>query len=246
MKRMFLVLLLAAGTAACASSPTTDTVKQVLTQRWMSLRPAWAAERNVLFEEVRAAGHGSDSWTFRVTASVRDYGKGYPTNHYYGQTCVGRFENAEFVLHSNGAQWNADGAFTAPSSQCQPNPSDGVSSIPLQTLQGSAASNGPVAAPPAAHRSGGVAEGPYECWSGSEAQGTLNFTILTGGRYRDSSGKAGAFAFTPADRHIAFHGGSLDGGFPAGDYSIYYEPQGVPTVSIRNAGGDEIAFCQKR
>jgi hypothetical protein len=33
---------------------------------------------------------------------------------------------------------------------------------------------------------------------------------------------------------------------PTGFYAVYHAPQGLPTMSIRNAGGNEAAFCQKR
>ncbi len=241
-----MAVLLGLACLAQAAAPNVETAKQVLTKRWMDLRPDWAAERNVLFEDVRALGHTTSSWTFEVTATVRDYGRGYPPNRYYGQTCVGRFDNIQFSIWTDGVQWKADGMFTAPSTKCHENPAANVSSIPVQTLRGTPTGGAPVVAPPAPERSGGVVEGQYECWSNGQARGLLNFTIVAGGRYLDSSGKPGSFAFSPANSRITFRGGVWGGGVPAGYYSIYYEPQGRPTVSIRSQGGSEVAFCQKR
>lgn len=139
--------------------------------------------------------------------------------------------------------WLVDGRLTPDLSKTQSkdNPSAGVSSIPLTTLQGSAAPAGSVSSPAIA-RSGGVAEGSYECWSGRNAN--MKFAILAGGRYTDSQGNAGTFTFTPCTQKIAFAGGALNGG--AGYAPVYYGPQGRPTVSFRNPSGDEVAFCQKK
>jgi hypothetical protein len=133
-----------------------------------------------------------------------------------------------------------------PDKQCKPNPSAGVSSIPLQSLSGTAAPSGPVAAAPAMARSGGgVAQGSYECWSGRYASMGQNFSIAAGGRYTDTAGNPGTFTFDPGTQRVVFRGGALDSSTK--DYTtIYYEPQGRPTVSFRNRSGNEVVFCQKK
>lgn len=223
-----------------------DGAKQILNEKLMALKPASAAERNVLFQDVRIVAKGGGRYQVTISARVRDYDAGFPRNRYYGRTCVGTFQNESYTVSpASTGGWLVDGRLTPDLSktQCKDNPSAGVSSIPLNTLQGSAAAAGTVSSPAMA-RSGGVAEGSYECWSGRNANMMLNFAILPGGRYTDSKGHPGTFAFTSATQKIAFTGGALDGG--AGYAPVYYEPQGRPTVSFRSPTGDEVAFCQKK
>jgi hypothetical protein len=92
----------------------------------------------------------------------------------------------------------------------------------------------------------GVAQGVYQCWSSGRANLTLNFSVRGANHYTGYNGSAGTFSFAAASQRITFKGGSLDGVMPPGFYSIYHAPQGRPTVSFRNAGGSEIAFCQKK
>jgi hypothetical protein len=229
-----------------AAGPSADTLKQVLARKLMLLKPSEAAERDVLFQTVQP---GSGMNTFRVTAIIRDYTAGYPKNRYYGQTCIRRFDNANFVLvpGPSGA-WDVEGALTPPleSQQCKPNPEEGVSSIPLSSLQGSPAPGGnPQAAAPATGAGGKVATGSYECWANGTPRMLLNFTIRSATQYTGSDGKPGSYGFDAGNGRISFHGGALDGILPNGFYSIYYEPQGRPTVSFRNASGSEVSFCQR-
>jgi hypothetical protein len=93
---------------------------------------------------------------------------------------------------------------------------------------------------------GAVAQGVYECWSSGQANFMLNFSITGAHQYSGANGGSGSFAFDAASKRIAFKGGSLEGAMPAGFYTIYYAPQGRPTVSFRNPSGNEAAFCQKR
>jgi hypothetical protein len=72
----------------------------------------------------------------------------------------------------------------------------------------------------------------------------LNFTIRSGSQYIGSDGKPGSYSLSAGGR-ITFRGGALDGVLPAGFYTVYYVPQGTPTVSFRNSGGSEVSFCQK-
>src|SRR5262249_33583562 len=119
-------------------------------------------------------------------------------------------------------------------------------SIPLQGLPGTPASATPIAAPAPLARSNGIVEGAYECWAFSQARPLLNFTIRSGGTYIGSDGKSGAFSFDAAFQRVIFTTGALSNVLPAGFYTIYYEPQGRPTVSFRNSHGDEESFCQKQ
>jgi len=233
---------------AHAAGLTVDTAKQVISQQLLKLRPDGVSERNVLFQQARAGAESGNSYQFVVTVLIRDYEPGYPRNRYYGQTCVARLDNEQYTLWSGGGEWHVDGRLTPDLSTktCKPNPDAGVSSIPVQGLPGAPAGAGPMAAAPAPARStGGVAEGPYVCWAFKEAVPGLNFTIRSGGQYLDNQGKAGTFT-VDANARVTFHGGAVPGSIPDGMYAAYYEPQGRPTVSIRNATGDEAVACQKQ
>ena len=105
----------------------------------------------------------------------------------------------------------------------------------------------PVSTAAAAQGAGGaVAQGVYECWSSGQANFMLNFTITGPHQYSGANGRGGSFAFDASSKRITFKDGSLAGAMPAGFYSIYYVPQGRPTVSFRSPSGNEAAFCQKK
>ena len=242
------VLLLGCGAtslAPAASAPSIETAKQVLDQKWQKLKPDGMTERNVLFQDVRAGAVNAGSYPFRVTAIIRDYGPGYPRNGYYGETCVARIEGETYTLWAGATGWQVDGRMTPDLSakKCQKNPVAGVSSMPLQTLPGTPAPSGPIASA-GPQRSGGLVEGPYTCWSNGQSRPLLNFTIRGSGQYVGADGSAGTFTFDPASSRVTFKGGPL-GDLGHGFSTIYYEPQGRPTVSIRGASGAEAAFCQK-
>jgi hypothetical protein len=220
--------------ALAADAPSADTLKRVLGQQLQKLRPVGFTERNVLFQEVRAGTPGARYW-FQVTATIRDYGPGYPANHYYGETCVGHMDKSPFELvRDEFGEWEVQGKMSLTTSdgrQCKPNPSAGVTSIPLTTLAGSPAPAGPAAAPPppapAAGKPTGLSTGKdgahgsvtaksYACVfyidsPSSTLQTVPGFTIKAGGKYMDADGKNGTYTFDPAQALITFHGGSMNG-----------------------------------
>ena len=209
---------LASVSSGYAQAPTVDTLKQVLNQRLQKLRPDGSTERNVLFQEVRAGNASGGDYPFQVTALVRDYGPGYPANRFYGETCVGRMDKRIFRMSRNDfGEWQVEGAMTITSSdgrQCKPNPSAGVSSIPLSSLQGAAAPAGtppPAPAPPAGQGSSALATGEYACYgSGGTLLIGLGFKVVGNGKYTDLDRKSTG-AFTVQGNSITFHGGHLDG-----------------------------------
>jgi len=144
---------IALAAVAAAAGLDAEGAKQALNVKWQKLRPASAAERNVLFQNVKLVSGGGTSYIFHVTALVRDYEAGYPANRYYGQTCVGNIDG-DYTIHSQGGAWEVDGVMTPPTHKCQPNQSAGVSSIPVSSLQGTQAGSGPMAAAPALEKSG--------------------------------------------------------------------------------------------
>lgn len=231
------------------AAPTVDTLKQALERRLLSLKPGGMTERQVLFEEVRAGKPSGGTYPFQVTASIRDYGPGYPANNFYGETCVGRMEKWSFELSRDAfGEWQVQGRMTITGpGQCKRNPAARVSSIPLASLSGSAAPaaavapKGPAAPKPqnaaAAGAASGAKNGSYECWFFTSPRPGLNFTLQGGGRYLDSEKKAGSY--TNDAGKLSFKGGALDG-----QSAVYHEPRGKPTVSFRNSQSREIAFCE--
>lgn len=214
----FSIAALVYAPLASAQAPTVDMLKQVLQQRLQKLRPTGISERNVLFQEVRAGTKKGDEYPFLVTALIRDYEPGYPANRYYGQTCVGRMAERRFSLFPDEfGRWEADGAMTVtsgPDRTCKPNPSAGVSSIPLATLQGSAA---PAGAPPAATapQAQGAAStlpaGEWACYgTGGRLLIGLGFRVASDGKYTDLDRKSTG-TYTIQGSVISFHGGHLDG-----------------------------------
>lgn len=264
MKNVVSLSLTAAAILACvaqpvalgAAAPNVDTLKQALEKKLQKLRPDGMSERNVLFNDVRAGQGNAGSYPFRVSLTIRDYGAGYPRNHYYGQTCVSKIEQGVYTLSPDDfGGWNVEGRMTPDLSEkkCQNNPSAGVSSMPLSGLAGTPAPSGKVeavsstAAPSQARPAAGgvVAPGPYECWSNGEARGGMNFTVKGNGQYVDSDGKSGSFTVMPSTGKMTFNSGGLSDLGP-GFSALYYEPQGHPTVSFRSNRGAEAAFCQKK
>lgn len=208
----------ASVTVLCAQAPTVDTLKQVLNQRLQKLRPDGSTERNVLFEEVRPGKSSGGDYPFQVSALIRDYGPGLPANRFYGETCVGHMDKRVFIMSRDDfGQWKVEGAMTVTSSdgrQCKPNPSAGVSSIPLASLQGTAAPAG--APPPAPPPAGGgdsssMPTGEYACYgSGGRLLIGLGFRNLGNGKYTDLDRKSTG-TYTIQGGTITFHGGHLDG-----------------------------------
>ena len=245
MRSVFLFTV-ACGIAA-AQTPTSEAVQQTLTQRLMALKPDSAAERNVVFQALRPGHMDGGAFKFHATVLVRDYERGYPRNRYYGNTCVGKLDG-DFTMSPNGAGgWIVSGAMTPPLDQkvCKPNPGDGVSSIPLSTLQGTVAQAGSPQPPPvtaAGAAAGAVRLGSYECWAYGQARMLMNFRITSATQYVDSEGKSGTYAVNGG--RIVFRGGLLDGVLPAGFYSTYEMVQGRPKVSFRNSGGSEVQYCE--
>lgn len=251
-----LALLIAASDVASAQQPSAETLKQVLTARLLALLPSGYAQRKVLFQEVRPGTPGPGSFPFQVTALIWDYGAGYPANRYYGDTCVGQMNKWVFTLSPDSfGDWKLDGRLTVTGADrnCKPNPSAGVSSIPLASLSGTPAAGTPAAPPRAPTPAGGagsptagnLARGNYECWANGSPSLLLNFTVLSGTQYKGSDGKLGNYSLDAATGRMAFRGGDLDGALPEGFQAFYRLRQGRPTVSFQSPRGAEATFCQK-
>lgn len=219
-----LVLLAASLTAvshAAQPAPSADILKHALTKKLQKLTPAGMTERQVLFQEVRAGTPTGASYPFQVTAVLRDYGPGYPANRFYGTTCVNHFDKARFALFRNEfGEWDVEGAMTPPlaTQDCKPNPSGGVSAIPLSTLTGAAAPAGnPPPAPAPANpggtqgSGGGVAPGRYECWANGQARLLLNSPLLR---------KISKVDVTVSFNHVMIYSRDIPRGSPASDRRV--------------------------
>jgi hypothetical protein len=199
-----------------AQAPSADTFKQVLTRQLMALKPTGFTERNVLFEAVQPGVPSGGAYPFLVTATVRDYGPGYPSNRYYGQTCVGRMERWRFNMSRDEfGEWRVQGRMTITDGTCLDNPSAGASSQPLAQLRGQPAGTadaaGEAAAPPATARGNAPAIGEWACY-GTGGRRLLGFTLQRGGTYLDGDGaRAGTYAHDAAAGTVTFRGGAMDG-----------------------------------
>ena len=242
-----LAFALAASLACSAQGgPTSDEFKQVLNKKLQALLPTGMTERNVLFQDLKAGAKNGGTYLFMVTALVRDYGPGYPPNHYYGSTCVQRFENAQFSMYRNGfGQWDIDGALNPPAAtgQCKDNPAEGVSSMPVSSLNGTLAPTGEPAAATSTD-AGSIKAGQYACWASSTPQSGLNFKITSSSSYIGSDSKPGSYTLDSGTGQVTFKSGSLAGAMSAGYHWTYDIPGGRPTASLRDAGNREVLYCQ--
>jgi hypothetical protein len=265
------VALLAAAVAVIAraqSAPSVDDAKRAIDQAQQKLWKALGTPgvRTVLFQRVQAGASSSPgSYPFEVTLLIHECSTGYPANHYYGKTLVGKIEAARYELSADDfGAWQVQGKMTPnlSDSKITNNTAAGTCAVSVDSLQGSrapaggAASSGaraatppsatiiPVARGAGAAASAGVALGSYLCWANGQARLLLNFTILENNQYRDHNGTAGTYRMD-SNARMTFQGGNLDRLLPAGSYYLYHSPQGRPTVSFRNSGGSEVTFCQR-
>lgn len=210
-----LTVFLLATLAFAADQPSVDTLKQALDKRLQSLRPTGSTERNVLFQEVRAGTPNGGYYPFQVTLVIRDYGPGYPPNKYYGETCVGKLEKEKFNLSRDEfGDWIVQGRMTPQGHECKKNPAAGETSIPLSSLQGSAApaaSAGKQSAAPAPARSTGLPTGEWSCY-GTGGRVLFGFSLQKDGSYLDGDRKkAGSYSYDAAAGNVTFRGGPMDG-----------------------------------
>ena len=204
---------------AVAQTPTTDDLKRTLDAQLMKLALK-GTTRTVLFEDVRAGSPNGGYYPFQVTATIHDYEAGYPTNKYYGQTCVGKMDKWKFDLRKDDfGGWIAQGRMTVSDSTCKNNPAEGAVAIPLAGLPGSRA---PAAAANASAKSssinasaGGIKlyVGQYACYgTGGRLMAGMGFELKPGGGYQDlDGGRKGVYVYDALASTLSFKGGFLDG-----------------------------------
>jgi hypothetical protein len=126
---------------AADQGPDERGARQAIERKLMAAKPPDATERNVVLQEVVAGATNGGMYPYQVTMVVRDYSPGFPLNRYYGQTCISRVPRPGWtfnIVRNNFGEWQADGRTTLQSGEgreCTPNPSEGVSSVPLAGLQ---------------------------------------------------------------------------------------------------------------
>jgi hypothetical protein len=204
-------LLLAACSSRGSDGPTVDQFKAALDAELQQLRPEGYTERTVLFEDVRAGTVNGPRHSFVVTATIHDYGPGYPPNGYFGQTCVGRMDGWVFEMLPDAAgRWIVQGRKTASDAQCRDNPAEGQSAVPVASLRGERAAA--VAAPPAP-APGSLPLGEYACYgTGGTMLAGMGFVLSPDGTYADVDGeRGGRWSHDAGAATIAFSGGYLDG-----------------------------------
>ena len=204
-------LLLAACTTQGDEGPSPEQFKAALDAQLQALRPDGYTERTVLFENVRVGTSNGPRHSFAVTATIHDYGPGYPPNGYYGQTCVGRMDNWIFEMLPNAVgDWTVQGRMTVTDNECRNNPAEGQAAIPLTSLSGQRAA---AVAMPAAPTGGALALGEYACYgTGSQLMAGMGFVLSPDGTYADlDNDRGGSWQLDEGSASIRFSGGFLDG-----------------------------------
>src|SRR5438552_425116 len=191
----FIVLAALLSVVPAEAQPSTAQFKQVLEAQLQKLKPTGTSVRTVLFEEVRPGTPNGGFFPFQVTASIHDYGPGYPANRFYGATCVGKMDKRKFDMRKDDfGGWIVEGAMTVLGATCKDNPSEGVSSIPLNTLTGAPADKTPASpatpAPPT-KETGSLYIGEYACYGGGRLMAGMGFHLKPGNKYEDVDGKRG-------------------------------------------------------
>jgi hypothetical protein len=215
------VLISVISSAQGASAPSADVLKQTLQKRLLELTPVGTTERQVLFQEVTAGRPDGDHYPFMVTAVIRDYGPGYPANHFFGATCVGKMDRWRFdLVDDRFGGWTVEGAMTVTRDQgreCKDNPAAGVSSMPLASLSGTPAPARTLVAVPAAtpaRATGGdsLYTGEYACYGNGTLLAGAGIKLQSGSRYTDVEGRrGGSYAYNATAATISFTGGFFDG-----------------------------------
>lgn len=202
------------------AQPTVEQFKQQFYVQMQKLKPSDVTRRNVSFVQVIQGTPNGGYYPFKVTAYVHDYSPGYPSNHYYGQTCVYKFDGLKYdMLKDDFGGWKIQGTFTAPleTTKCVGNTSQGAEAIPLSSVQGTVynqtATNRTLPVTQAANKSGSLYVGQYACYgTGNRLMAGMGFTLKPDGTYVDlENGRGGTYTYNSQNATISFTGGFLSG-----------------------------------
>ena len=206
------------------AQPSVEQFKQQFYVQMQKLKPEGTTRRNVSFVQVIKGSSNGGYYSFKVTAYVHDYGPGYPSNHYYGQTCIGKFDGLKYdMLKDDFGGWIIQGKFTASlsDSKCLDNTSQGSEAIPLASVQGSiynpTHTNQTVKiAPqqkPSANKSSTLYIGEYACYgTGNRLMAGMGFILKPNATYVDLDNKrGGSYTYNAQSATITFNKGFLAG-----------------------------------
>ncbi|MDQ6756806.1 MAG: hypothetical protein M3004_07710 [Bacteroidota bacterium] len=204
------------------SQPTVEQFKQVFNSQMQKLKTTGFTKRNISFVQVTKGTPNGGYYPFKVSAYVHDYAPGYPSNHYYGQTCVGKIDNWKFdMLKNEFGEWIVQGRMTASDADCKNNPSEGAEAIPLSSLPGIVyvqlqKTNLPVnqnQQKSVANKNAELYIGEYACYgTGNRLMAGMGFTLKSNGSYFDLDNKrGGSYSFNKQNATITFKGGFLSG-----------------------------------
>ncbi len=211
---MFLAFSWAIGHAY--AQPSIEQFKQVFVKTMEQLKSEGYSRRNIVFVDVVKGTPSGGYYPFKVTAYVHDYAPGYPSNQYYGQTCLGKIEGYKYdMVKDDFGSWIVQGAFTARDNNCKNNASEGDESIPLASVPGKLYMPGkedvkenkmPVA-------TSNLYIGEYACYgTGNRLMAGMGFTLKSNKTYVDlDNRRGGTYTYNAKNATIAFTGGFLSG-----------------------------------
>lgn len=201
------------------AQPSTEIFKEVFVKQLQHLKPVGYERRTVKLVQVTPGKTVGGTTSFKVTAYIHDYDEGYPSNKYYGQTCLGKMDNWIFTLLKNDfGEWVVQGRFTVTNNTCITNPSLGEESQPLSDVPGTTYEIGKNAG--AATNTVKKSEHPNTLYIGEyAAYGTggrlmtgMGMTLTADGRYYDLDKKrGGTYKYNQQASTITFTGGFLTG-----------------------------------
>ena len=210
--------------AAAIAQPTVEQFKQQFYVQMQKLKPGDVTRRNISFAQVIKGAANGGYYSFKVTAYVHDYSPGYPTNHYYGQSCVSKFDGVKYdMLKDDFGGWLIQGRFTASmdDTKCVNNPSQGAEAIPLASVQGTLYNPTQVnrnlqnttPQQTTASKNSSLYIGEYACYgTGNRLMAGMGFTLKPNGTYVDLDNKrGGTYTYNAQAATISFNGGFLSG-----------------------------------
>lgn len=213
--------------ASCNSTdaqPTVEQFKQAFEVQMQKLTPE-GFKRTIVFQNVVKGQANGGYYPFKVEGYVHDYSAGYPANHYYGQTCLGKIDGFTYEMHKDEfGKWIVQGRFTVTTNykDCKDNPSQGAEAIPLANVPGTvyhASNTGSSATVTNANTNttdnsaSKLYIGEYASYGyGNRILAGMGFRLNNDGSYTDIDNKRGGrYVYDSKNATITFNGGFLDG-----------------------------------
>ncbi len=218
----FTIILAAICISGCDAQgqPGVEEFKKVFEAQLQKLKPTGFTKRSVVFKNVVKGTSNGGVHTFKVQAYVHDYGPGYPSNRYYGQSCLGYMDGWKFDMKKDEfGDWIVQGRFTVTDSECRDNPAEGQEAIPLSGVPGKPYVANQETSP--VQTSTNVKNAPasklyigeYASYgTGNRLMAGMGFILKSNGRYTDvDNERGGSYIYNAKLATITFKGGFLDG-----------------------------------